>query len=150
MAAKAHRLKIFLDADVIFAGAASPSEQSASHVILRMGELTILDCVTSEQAVTEVERNLTEKLPSKLPEFRLLVSRCLRVISDPPTASLPNFMNQADASDLPLLVAAVQEQCQFLITFNIRHYHPEDDVIKIRRPGDFVLTLRQLLSQMEG
>ena len=146
----ANKLKIFLDADVIFAGAAAPSEQSASHVILRMGVLTILDCVTSEQAVTEVERNLQEKLPFKLPEFRLLVSRCLRVISDPQPATLSNYENMADASDMPLLVAAIQEGCSFLITFNIRHYHPDHEEIKALKPGDFIITLRQLLTQMSG
>jgi len=73
------KLTVFLDADVIFAGAASPSEHGASHVVLRMGEITLIECLTSQQAVTEVERNLADKLPAKLPELRLLVSRCLRV-----------------------------------------------------------------------
>ncbi|MCL4394855.1 MAG: hypothetical protein M1482_08670, partial [Chloroflexi bacterium] len=61
---------MFVDADVIFAGSAAPSEHSASHVILQMGEITLLDCVTSQQAIAEVERNLAEKLPAKLPTFR--------------------------------------------------------------------------------
>ncbi len=48
---------VFLDADVIFAGAAAPTEHGASHVILRLGEITLVDCITSTQVVTEVERN---------------------------------------------------------------------------------------------
>jgi hypothetical protein len=52
---------VFLDADVIFAGAAAPTEHGASHVVLQMSEITLIECVTSEQAVAEVERNLTEK-----------------------------------------------------------------------------------------
>ena len=81
--ARIRKLTVFLDADVIFAGAAAPSEHGASHVVLRMGEITLIECLTSQQAVTEVERNLADKLPTKLPEFRLLVSRCLRVVPDP-------------------------------------------------------------------
>jgi hypothetical protein len=52
---------VFLDADVIFAGAAAPTEHGASHVVLRMSEITLIDCVTSEQVMAEVEGNLTEK-----------------------------------------------------------------------------------------
>lgn len=33
-----HRPRVFLDADVIFAGSASPQEHSASQVILSLGE----------------------------------------------------------------------------------------------------------------
>jgi hypothetical protein len=51
--------------------------------VLLMGEITLLDCITSEQAIVEVERDLGKKLPAKLPEFRLLVSRCLHVVGDP-------------------------------------------------------------------
>jgi predicted nucleic acid-binding protein len=81
---------VFLDADVIFAGAAAPTEHGASHVVLRLGEITLIECVTSTQVVTEVERNLANKLPQKLPELRLILSRCLQVVPDPePAALLP-------------------------------------------------------------
>lgn len=71
-----HKPLIFLDADVIFAGSASPSQHDASLVVLRMSEITLLDCITSEQAVTEVERNLAAKLPAKLPDFRKAAPIC--------------------------------------------------------------------------
>ncbi len=48
----------------------------------------MLECVTSEQAVTEVERNLRLKLPAKLPEFQLIVSRSLKVLPDPTSVEL--------------------------------------------------------------
>ena len=73
----------FLDADTLFAGAASPHEYRASHILLRMSEFTLLDCVTSEQVVTEVERNLLRKAPDKRTLFRSLVGRILRVVPDP-------------------------------------------------------------------
>ena len=144
-----HKPRVFIDADVIFAGAAAPSEHGSSHVILRMGELTLLDCITSEQAITEVERNLTEKLPAKLPEFRLLVSRCLRVIPDPLPDDLPSYADQADPKDLPLFVSAIRENCAYLITFNVRHYCPKPNSINVQKPGDFMLTVRQLLGQLK-
>jgi hypothetical protein len=146
--AKVRELTVFLDADVIFAGAASPSEYGASHVVLRMGEITLLECLTSQQAVTEVERNLTDKLPAKLPEFHLLVSRCLRVVPDPEPDDLLPYADQADAKDLPILVAALRERCPYLLTFNVRHYSPPTDMITVQPPGEFLLTVRFLLSQL--
>lgn len=141
---------VFLDADVIFAGAAAPTEHGASHVVLRMGEITLIECVTSEQAVTEVERNLAEKLPAKLPEFRLLVSRCLRVVPDPEPEDLARHTGQADPKDLPILVAALREGCPYLLTFNVRHYFPAVGSITVQQPGEFVLTVRDLLTQLSA
>lgn len=139
---------VFLDADVIFAGAAAPSEHGASHVVLRMGEITLIECVTSQQAVTEVERNLADKLPTKLPEFRLLVSRCLRVVPDPEQADLLPCAGQSDSKDLPILVTALREKCPYLLTFNVRHYSPPVGTITVQQPGEFLLTVRFLLSQL--
>jgi hypothetical protein len=51
---------VFLDADVIFAGAAAPTEHGTGHVILRLAEITLIECVTSQQAVTEVERSFEQ------------------------------------------------------------------------------------------
>lgn len=139
---------VFLDADVIFAGAAAPSEHGASHVVLRMGEITLIECLTSQQAVTEVERNLADKLPTKLPEFRLLVRRCLRVVPDPEPDDLLPYASQANPKDLPILVAALRERCPYLLTFHVRHYSPPAHIITVQQPGDFLLTVRVLLSQL--
>lgn len=139
---------VFLDADVIFAGAAAPTEHGASHVVLRMGEITLIECVTSRQAVVEVERNIEEKLPAKLPELRLIMSRSLRVVPDPEPKDLAAYEGQADPKDLPILVAALQHQCRYLLTFNLRHYHPASSEITVQRPGDFIITVRSLLTQL--
>lgn len=141
---------VFLDADVIFAGAAAPTEHGASHVVLRLGEITLIECVTSTQVVTEVERNLGEKLPSKLPELRLILSRSLHVVPDPEPEDLLPYKGQADPKDLPILVAALQRGCRYLLTFNIRHYTPTTAEITVQRPGEFVKTVRALLARLTG
>lgn len=139
---------VFLDADVLFAGVAAPTEQGASHVVLRLGEITLIECVSSTQVVTEVERNFEKKLPSKLPELRLIISRSLRVVPDPEPHELPPYKGQADPKDLPILVAALKHGCRFLLTFNIRHYEPATSEILVQRPGDFLTTIRTLLVQL--
>lgn len=141
-------LSVFLDADVIFAGSAAPMAHSASHIVLQLGEMTLIDCVTSIQAITEVGRNLADKLPSKLSEFQLIVSRSLRVVSDPELEELRQYKGQADPKDLPILVATMREKCASLLTFNMRHYHPSTATIAIQRPGKFIQTVRAVLSQI--
>src|SRR3972149_8233336 len=96
---------VFRDADVIFAGAAAPTEHGASHVILRMAEITLIECVTSQQAVTEVERNFEQRLPDKSPELQLILRRCLRVVPDPEPEALTAHQGKADPKDLPVLGA---------------------------------------------
>lgn len=142
--------RVFIDANVLFAGAASPTEHGASHVVLRMAEITLIEAITSQQVITEAERNLAQKLPAKLAEFRLIVSRCLCVVHDPSPADLGPYTGQADPGDLPILVAALREGCAYLLTFNLRHFHPESKSITVQRPGDFILTVRGLLASLSS
>ena len=43
--------RVFVDADVLFAGAAAPSEHGASLVVLRMAEITLIDALASPQVI---------------------------------------------------------------------------------------------------
>jgi hypothetical protein len=140
--------RVFVDADALFAGAAGPTEHGASLVVLRMAEITLIDAVTSQQVIVEAERNLDEKLPGALSAFQAIVSRCLRVVSDPQPADLTAYAGLADPKDLPILVSAVREGCPWLVTFNVRHFQPGHPSVTVLRPGEFVLRVRQLLAHM--
>jgi hypothetical protein len=140
--------RLFVDADVLFAGAASPSEYGASLLVLRMAEITLIEALTSEQVITEVERNLAEKLPQALPTFRLIASRCLRVVPDPSATDLWPCSGLADPKDLPILVAALREGCPWLVTFNVRHYQPGHLGLTVLRPGEFLLRVRDRLARL--
>jgi hypothetical protein len=139
---------VFVDADALFAGAASPSEYGASLVVLRMAEITLIEALTSEQVIVEAERNLAVHLPAALPAFRLLISRCLRVVPDPQAVELRDYHGLADPKDLPILVAAVREGCPWLVTFNVRHFQPGHPSVTILRPGGFVQRVRGLLAHL--
>ena len=140
--------RVFVDADVLFAGAASPSEQDASLTVLRLGELTLVEAITSEQVIDEVERNLAAKLPQALPAFRLLVYRCLHVVETPRPADLMAYAGLADPKDLPILVAALREACPWLVTFNVRHFQPGHPEVMVLRPGALILRVRDLLTRL--
>jgi len=140
--------RVFVDADVLFAGAAAPSEHGASLVVLRMAEITLIEAVTSRQVIAEAERNLSAKLPHALSVFHLLVERCLRVVPDPRPEDIVPYAGIADPEDLPILVAAAREGCSWLVTFNVRHYQPGHPDVTVLRPGDFVLRVRDLLAHL--
>ncbi|MGC9395956.1 MAG: PIN domain-containing protein [Anaerolineae bacterium] len=142
------KLRVFVDADVLIAGAASPTAHSASLVVLQMAEITLIEALTSEQVIEEAERNLREKLPGALATFRLLVERCLRVVSAPDRAALEPYQGLADSKDLPILIAAVLAECPWLVTFNVRHYQPGHPTVKVVTPGELVMHARDTLSQL--
>jgi predicted nucleic acid-binding protein len=70
-------VRIYVDADVLFAGASSPSEHSASQVVLTLSEITLMEGVTSELAVKECRHNLQAKIPDATGDFDCLVNRSL-------------------------------------------------------------------------
>ena len=142
--------RLFIDADVLFAGAASPNEHSASLVLLRMAEITLIEAVTSQQVITEVTRNLEAKMPAALPAFHLLVKRSLRVVPDPTIDELDNFPPCANPKDLPIIAAAAREACTFLATYNTRHYQPGLPGLSVQKPGDLLLKIRYWLARLDS
>lgn len=143
------RLRICLDADALFAGAASVS--GASHLILQLGELGIIEVGVPEQARAEAERNLAAKLPAALPAFRALLEACcigLPMVSDAKSVAIAESgeAGEADAKDAPILGSALAAGCSWLVTFNLRDYR--SDRIRISNPGDFVEALRGELLQV--
>lgn len=142
------RPRVFIDADVLFSGAASPSEHGASLTVLRLAEITLIDAITSQQVIVEAERNLAAKLPTTIPAYRLLVDRCLTVVEDPLPNELAPFRGLADPKDLPILAAAVLNECPWLVTFNTRHYQPGHPNVAIIRPGLFIQRVRHFLSSL--
>lgn len=140
--------RVFIDADVLFAGVASPSQYGASLTILRMAEITLVEAITIQQVIDETDRNLKNKLPQALPAFQLIRQRSLILASNPLLSELKPYQNAADAKDLPILVAALRESCPWLVTFNIRHFQPGVPEVNVLRPGEFILQVRDRLSRL--
>lgn len=141
--------RVLVDADVLFAGAAAPGKHGASLVILRMGEITLIEALTCQQVIDEAERNLADKLPEALPTFRFLVSRCLCVVPDPGPSDLAACEGRADPKDAPVLAAAVQHRCPWLVTFNVRHYQPGHSAVTALTPGQLILRVRDRLARLD-
>jgi len=142
----AEKPSVFLDADVLIAG--SFSTTGASHRILRLAELGLIDAVSSAQAREEAERNLRSKLPSGFPAFSALVGAAVRWVREPSVEELERSRDQADEKDVPILAAAIAAGCSTLITLNVRDYRPLAGSIAVDKPGDFVRRLREQLAKM--
>jgi predicted nucleic acid-binding protein len=144
---RASGLRVFFDADVMIAGAASST--GASHVLLRLSELGLIEGLTCAQVLGEVERNLEAKLPAALPAFRaIVVAAEIRVAPEADHDTLNRLREVAHPDDLPVLAAAVTSQSDWLATFNVRHYRVSADEIRVARPGDLVARLRRALSRL--
>ncbi len=138
--------RVFVNSDVLFAAAAGPTRFGASLVVLRMAEITLVEAVASRQVMAEVERNLKAKAPRALPAFNLLVDRCLDIVEDPKRADLQNYAGLADEKDLPILVAALRQDCSWLVTHNARHFQPGHPEVTALEPWAFVRRVRQQLA----
>lgn len=141
------RPKVYLDTDVLVAAAGST--RGASHLIIKLAELTLIEGVICEAVRVEAERNLIAKLPHALPAYRaFLKSAKLREVPLPSPDQLKVYQRQADPKDLPHLVAAFLAGCQYLVTHNTRHYAPDPGTIEVLNPGAFLERIRQQLSQL--
>jgi len=141
-------LRVYVDADVLFAGAASPSEQSASQVVLALSEITLIDAVTAELCLEECRRNLEAKLPDAVEPFEQLVAQCVTVVPAPSLKSVQAHAGRADWKDLPHLVAALEASCRVLTTFNTSDYMPGHPNVDVLPPGALVQRIRRHLSAM--
>ncbi len=137
---------VFIDADALIAGSASTA--GASHILLRLSELGLIDGVSSEQVRREAERNLAKKVPGALPAFRLLANAACRWVADPTPEELDAVAGQAHRKDLPILATAVANGCEWLVTFNVKHFRPKGSGIRVAPPGAFIEELRGRLEEL--
>ena len=142
-------LRAFLDANVYFAGSASPTGGSA--LILQLILKGHIEATASRLVLREAERNLRRKRPPKdLKAFHEFLKHAkLRVIRTPPEAAWKPYEGIIHPKDVPVLAAAVASKATYLITLDRRHFMAKTMTGKvpgliILTPGDF---LRELVRQ---
>ena len=143
---RARSARIFFDADALIAGAASTT--GASHVLLRLSELTLVEGVTCSHVVIEAERNLLAKLPAAVPAFRLILDAAVDIVPDSPDSATSELAGQAHPKDLPILAGAIAAGADFLATFNIRHFRVRRVAPLILTPGAIVTRIRRSLARL--
>ena len=136
-------LRVFLDANVYFAGSASPTGGSA--LILQLILKGRIEATASRLVLREAERNLRQKRPPKdLKAFHQFLKHAkLRVIPTPPETAWKPYEGVIHPKDVPVLAAAVASKATYLITLDRRHVMTKAVSDKapglvILIPGDFL------------
>ncbi len=139
-------MKVFLDANVYFAGSASPT--GASALILQWALKGRIEVTASRLVLREAERNLRRKRPPKdLKAFHQFLKQAkLRVIPTPPEPAWTKYEGVIHPKDVPVLAAAVASKATYLITLDRRHFltkavSDKVQALVILTPGDFLREL---------
>ena len=113
-------LRVFLDANVLFAAAYSPDGLSALLVELGVaGRVTLL---TSPLAIVEAQRNLEAKRPGALPTLRGALT-AVRVVREPAPADVERLTPpELAAKDRPLLAGAIATHATHFVTGDVADF----------------------------
>ena len=144
-----HVPNIIFDTDVIISG--SFSQNGASFILFQLSELGLLNGYITKQVKTECERNLNLKLPTGKPVFQRIIDHAVTILENPEPDEIKKYKGNAHENDLPILVAAIQNNIKFLVTFNKNDYYPSTEYdIEIINPGDFLKKIRSLISKIDN
>lgn len=142
------RWKVFLDTSALMAGIISTT--GAAREVLRLCEAGVVEPVISRQVLTEADRNLSEKLPALVSDFRdWMYQMSPMLVEDPSKKEVAQAARVIHAKDAPILAAALNARVDYLITWDTRHFHKPSVTtavpFKIMTPGEFLEEFRQSL-----
>jgi len=142
------KIKLFFDSSALFAGIVSAT--GAARALLILGESGHINLLVSEQVIAETEGALARKIPRALPDFRLaLRSTNLSIVRNPSQEEIHNHAEIiAHPADVPIVVAALKAQVDYLVTLNRKHFIDDPKVstragIPIGTPGDALQWFRE-------
>jgi len=140
---KSSPLNVFFDSDVIIAG--SFSKTGASHILLQLAEVGVIQGYISEQIIQECTRNIRKKLPEALSVFQFMLDASFLnvVVQVDPTQAGEKARGQANDKDVPILAAALKARADVLVTFNTKDYFPHESPLKILTPGDLLKDIQR-------
>ena len=139
---------VFIDTSALIAGILSPT--GAAHEVLRLYEAGVVKAVMSKQVLIEADRNLSEKLPALLPEYRRFLTHLSPlIVDDPPRPVIEQAREIIHHNDALILSAAIEAGVDYLVTWNTRHFQKKAvrDYVQfaILTPGEFLEEFRRAL-----
>lgn len=140
------RPKVFLDTSALIAGVAS--SRGDARAVLQLAEIGLIEVIVSRQVIVEADRNIEEKLPEMLNEYREFIELLAPVlIDDPRQKDVERFLKVINYDDAPILASAVSSGADFLITWDRKHFIGKDihthSNLKIVTPGEFLRYFRE-------
>ncbi|MEW6683484.1 MAG: putative toxin-antitoxin system toxin component, PIN family [Nitrospirota bacterium] len=141
---------MFLDTSALIAGLIS--QTGAAREVLRLCEAGVVETLVSPQVLTEADRNLSEKLPGLVADYRLLIqSIAPTLVDDPAPTEVSRLSGVIHSNDAPILAAAIEAEADYLVTWNTKHFHQprvrQAVRFQIVTPGEFLLAFRNALSE---
>jgi predicted nucleic acid-binding protein len=112
-------VRLFLDANVLFAAVISPGGRAqALFTLAEAGYTTLL---TSSFATEEARRNVARKYPTALERLETLLDQC-QVVPEGSAAQVAWASDHLPAKDAPILAAAVAARAALLVTGDRAHF----------------------------
>jgi predicted nucleic acid-binding protein len=140
--------RLFLDSSALIAGVISPS--GGARALFVLAETGAVSIVVSEQVIAESERAIAKKVPGALDNYRKAVKISVdQILRDPNLIEIKKHQGIIKHRvDVPILVAAMNGEVDFLVTLNRKHFIDDPGVsrksgLPIGTPGDALEWLRQ-------
>ena len=139
---------VFLDTSALIAGVAS--SKGAARAVLQLAEVGLIEVIVSKQVIVEADRNIEEKIPEMLNEYREFI-KILNplLVDDPCQKECEKYLKVINSVDAPILAAAVGSGADFLITWDKKHFMRKNiqthSNFKIVTPGEFLKYFRKYI-----
>lgn len=142
------RPKVFLDTSALIAGIVS--SKGAARAVLQLAEIGLIELIVSRQVIVEADRNIEEKLPEMLSEYREFIKLLEPVLVDDPRGKdVAKYLTVINPDDAPILASAVISGADFLITWDRKHFIGKNirihSNLKIVTPGEFLKHFRKYI-----
>ena len=139
--------RVFLDANVYFAG--TLSKQGASAFLLQLARHNKIHWVATRLVLLETERNLRKKTDKKTARafHRFLRTTKISVLPPPTEKIMAKYEDAIHPKDIPVLAAALEAPVDYLLTLDRRHFLTPKVAalakkVRIMTPGDFLREFR--------
>lgn len=140
-------VRLFFDSSALFSGIVSAA--GAARVLLMLGEMKQIHLIVSEQVIAETERAVARKAPRAVADLRrAILASNVEIVPIPSEREVrKNIGLMKHSADVPILLAAMKEKVDYLVTLNTRHFQTDAEVarrsgLKIGTPGDALAWLR--------
>jgi predicted nucleic acid-binding protein len=134
--------RVFLDANVYFAGCVS--KEGASAFVLELARRKKIELAASKLVLYEADRNLRKKAPASAAKIFRRFLQDVRIRIVPPTEkTLTAYAQAVESKDVPVLAAAVDSDAAYFLTLDRKHFLSSAIVRSLKKPrimnpGDFL------------
>jgi len=137
--------KAFIDTSVLFA--AAYSKTGTAHDLVKLGIEKKVTLYISDDVITEVTRNFTNKYPDRLSIVELFFEKS--AFSETPPITKDDILKVAEYTalkDAPIVAAAIKGECTHLVTYDRKHLLDPAEVAQ--KSGLKILTPTEMLEAL--